>query len=267
MNMNIKTLIGCVAFAAVGGLLAVSAWAGPSVLELSFADEDYAETEATLNAVENPAPPPNVVETVHEVTTNSNVVVKEVTVTNVVEVVREVVNVSEVVMVTNVVEHHELRGNTNTQPKTGRPAKITSKNTFYDRKEGVVLFENQVHVDDESFQMWADKAYVFMSGTNDVRRIVAIGNVALTNEARRAYGYKASYYKDGGMVVLYGSPDFDQIAEIRDESKPQDQSVMGSKIKFWIDAEQVEVIDATIQAPTKGGGMDDLKSLNNKKKK
>lgn len=142
----------------------------------------------------------------------------------------------------------------NMQPKTGRPAKITASNTFYDRKEGVAMFDSNVHVDDESYQLWADKAYVFLSGTNDVRRIVAIGNVAITNEARRAYGTKASYYKEGGMVVLYG--DKDRVAEVRDESKADDQTVKGSKIKFWIDSEQVQVIDADIQTPTQGGGGD-----------
>ena len=142
----------------------------------------------------------------------------------------------------------------NLQPKTGRPAKITSANTFYDRKEGVAMFDRTVHVDDESYQLWADKAYVFLSGTNDVKRIVAIGNVAITNEARRAYGTKASYYKDGGMVVLYG--DGEHPAEVRDESKADDQTVKGTKIKFWIDSEQVQVIDADIEAPTQGGGSD-----------
>ncbi len=157
-------------------------------------------------------------------------------------------------------EHLERVVPKNLQPKTGRPAKITSANTFYDRKEGVAMFDRQVHVDDESYQLWADKAYVFMSGTNDVRRIVAIGNVAITNEARRAYGTKASYYKEGGMVVLYG--DSDRPAEVRDESKADDQIVKGSKIKFWIDSEQVQVIDANIEAPTSGGGSDFKKYIN-----
>lgn len=148
----------------------------------------------------------------------------------------------------------------NLQPKTGRPAKITSANTFYDRKEGVAMFDRTVHVDDESYQLWADKAYVFLSGTNDVKRIVAIGNVAITNEARRAYGTKASYYKDGGMVVLYG--DRNRPAEVRDESKADDQTVKGTKIKFWIDSEQVQVIDADIEAPTQGGGSDLKKYIN-----
>jgi lipopolysaccharide transport protein LptA len=134
---------------------------------------------------------------------------------------------------------------------TGRPARITSATTYYDRKEGVIFFDRNVYVDDEQYQLHADRAYVFTEGTNDLRRIVAMGHVAMTNETRRAYGTKASYYRKEGMVVLYG--DAARPAEVRDESKVEDQVVKGSKIKFWIDSEQVEVLDADISAPVSGG--------------
>jgi len=140
------------------------------------------------------------------------------------------------------------------QKKSGRPARITSTTTHYDRKRGIVYFEGKVHVDDENYQMHADKAYVFTSGTNDVRRIVAVGHVAMTNEMRRAYGDKVSYYRQNGMVVLYAGNG--TVAEVRDESKADDQTVRGSKIKFWIGNEQIEVLDATISAPRDDmGGM------------
>ena len=120
------------------------------------------------------------------------------------------------------------------------------------RKEGIVFFDKDVYVDDEQYQLHADQAYVFLNGTNDLRRIVAIGHVAMTNDTKRAYGSKVSYYKEGGMVVLYG--DEECLAEVRDESKEQDQVVKGRKIKFWIDSEQVEVMEADISAPTSGFG-------------
>ena len=50
---------------------------------------------------------------------------------------------------------------------------------------------------------------------------------------------------------------------MRDESKAEDQVVRGRKIKFWIDSEQVEVIDADITAPTSGFGKDGLKKAIN----
>lgn len=133
-----------------------------------------------------------------------------------------------------------------------RLARITSDTTYYDRKEGMAVFTGHVHVDDEQYQMHAEKAYVFMTETNTLKRIVAIGNVALTNEMKYAYGAKASYYKESGMVVLYGGDG--RNAEIIDASRGQNQTLRGSKIKFWIDSEQVEVLDATIVAPASASG-------------
>jgi len=142
------------------------------------------------------------------------------------------------------------------RPVSTRPATITSRSTYYDRKDGFAVFSGSVHVDDEQYQMHADKAYVFFEGTNQLKRIVATGGVALTNGTRRAYGGKASYYRKSGMVVLYSSDN--APAEVRDEAEDRNQTVKGSKIKFWIDAEQVEVLDAQISAPA-AGGIGDLK--------
>lgn len=139
---------------------------------------------------------------------------------------------------------------TNEVKKASRNAKITAATTYYDRKEGFAYFTGKVHVDDERYQLHADKAYVFMDGTNELKRIVAIGNVAVTNENKRAYGDKASYYRNHGMVVLYSGAN--RAAEVRDENGSGDRVVKGSKIKFWIDSEQVEVLDAAITAPPQG---------------
>ena len=131
------------------------------------------------------------------------------------------------------------------------PPRITSNKVYYDRKEGYAVFTGKVHVDSEEYQLHAKKAYVFFEGTNELKRIVASGNVVITNETRRAYGTKASYYRNTGMVVLYG--DDKSPAEVRDEAKDESQTVKGSKIKFWTTSEQVEVVDANISAPVSGG--------------
>lgn len=140
--------------------------------------------------------------------------------------------------------------------REGRPARISSKKVYYDRGEGYAVFTGNVHVDGEEYQMHAQRAYVFFEGTNELKRVVATGNVAITNETKRAYGAKASYYRKTGMVVLYGDDKID--AEVRDEGNGENQVVKGSKIKFWIDSEQVEVLDARISAPV-SGGLGDLK--------
>ena len=174
---------------------------------------------------------------------------------------------------------------------TGRPAKITSDSTIYNRKEGIASFVGHVHVDDEQYQMHADRVFLFFetekesgatnglsqaaNGTNgvhkaakkdpndmrraagDVRRVVAIGNVAMTNDAHRAYGAKATYSKKNGLVILYSGDGI--TAEVRDESKAQPQIVRGKRIRFWIDSEQVEVDEADLTGAAPSGGAASLK--------
>jgi lipopolysaccharide transport protein LptA len=143
--------------------------------------------------------------------------------------------------------------------KSKRPAKITSRTTYYDRKEGIGVFTGKVHVDDEEYQMHADKVYLFMKGTNELDRIVAVGNVAMTNGTKRAYGTKVSYYRNPGLVVLYSGDGV--AAEVRDVAKSGDQIVRGRKIRFWTDSEQVEILEAEITAPTEGASGVGLKSV------
>ena len=170
---------------------------------------------------------------------------------------------------------------------TGRPAKITSDTTVYNRKEGIASFEGHVHVDDEQYQMHADRVFLFFDvdknstngvhrakGTNDVHkaakgmddmrraagdvcRVVAIGHVAMTNDAHRAYGAKATYSKKNGLVVLYSGDGI--TAEVRDESKAQPQIVRGKRIRFWIDSEQVEVDEADLTGAAPSGGASTLR--------
>lgn len=124
---------------------------------------------------------------------------------------------------------------------------ITAKSVFYDRKQGYAAFDGNVFVDDREYQLCAKKAYVFTDQSNSVQRVVALENVAVTNGAKRAYGVKASYFRKSGMVILYG--DARHPAVVRDESKVDDQTVTGDKIKFWINRSQVEVLKAHITAP------------------
>lgn len=129
---------------------------------------------------------------------------------------------------------------------SGRESIITSERADYDRKDGVLLFDRHVHVDDEQYQMHADRVYVFLSGTNDVKRIVALGHVAITNEDKVATCAKATYTKSSSKVVMYG--DDGQLARLHEESK-KGGTVLGTKITFWLDSEQVEVEGSSMSLP------------------
>jgi lipopolysaccharide transport protein LptA len=139
-----------------------------------------------------------------------------------------------------------------------RDAIITADRTDYDRKEGVVLFDRNVYVNDEQYQMHTDRLFLFLDGTNDLKRLVAIGNVAITNENRRAYCARATFNRKLGRIVMYSSDEI--TAELREEGK-NGSEVKGEKITFWIDSEQVEVENPVITMPGGfgGGGKDGLK--------
>ena len=155
---------------------------------------------------------------------------------------------------------------TNVTEKASTPARITSDSTYYDRKEGIAVFKGHVHVDDCDYQMHAKHAYVFMNtASNTLSRIVATGDVALTNGTKRAYGEKVTYRRDDGLVVLHGDGK-SRPATVVDETPQGERRVEGSKIRFWINTEQVEVVDATLTAPRPSGG-DGKFSLPGKKDK
>lgn len=133
--------------------------------------------------------------------------------------------------------------------RTGRDAVITSERTDYDRKEGIILFDRNVHVDDEQYQMHADRLFVFLEGTNDLKRIVAIGNVSITNEQRTASCSRAVFTKATSKIVMYG----DETSNARLSDPSQRGGVAeGKKITFWLDAEQVSVEESAVRLP---GGM------------
>ena len=139
-----------------------------------------------------------------------------------------------------------------------RDALITADRTDYDRKEGVVLFDRNVHVDDAQYQMHADRLFLFLEGTNDLKRLVAIGHVAITNEDKRAYCARATFNKKLGRVVMYSSDEI--TAELREEGK-KGSDVKGEKITFWLDSEQVEVENPVITMPGGLGGQGNIKKL------
>lgn len=149
-----------------------------------------------------------------------------------------------------------------TAPETvARSVKITSERTDYDRKQGIIMFDRNVFVDDDEYKMHADQLYVFLDGTNDLKRIVALGNVAITNEARVGTCDRAAYSKTTQKIVMYGNDEKKIPARLVDNGKRRSE-VEGRKITFWIDSEQVEVEGSTVTLDAGGfGGKDGAKKL------
>ncbi len=144
--------------------------------------------------------------------------------------------------------------------KVGGSAKITSDCSYYDYKEGIAYFSGSVSVEDNGCQLYANRAYVVTRGSNEIHRIVAAGNVVISNGTRCAYGAKATYYHQPGVIFLDSGGG--RTAEIRDAASGGDQVVRGKRIKFWTNAKQVEVVEAELSAPAKdvfGGGIRNIR--------
>ncbi len=108
---------------------------------------------------------------------------------------------------------------------------ITSSRIEFDYKEMVAVFDENVRVENPQFLMLADRVLVFLDGTNDVKQILAIGRVSVTNEMRSASCDKAVYTRAADQLVLTGS------AELRRGS----DYVKGDRIAIWLNDERMEV--------------------------
>jgi len=123
-----------------------------------------------------------------------------------------------------------------------RESVITSKKIEFDNKEGVILFDENVLVDDAQFVMRSDRLLVFMEGTNDVQQVMAIGSVSITNANRAATCDKAVYTKKDGRIVMTGTARLKQIGKEAGE-------VTGDRITIWVDDERMEVSPGRVVLP------------------
>lgn len=123
-----------------------------------------------------------------------------------------------------------------------RESVITATKIEFDNKEGVILFDENVLVDDAQFQMRADRLLVFMEGTNDVQQLMAVGHVSITNENRSASCDKAVYTKKDGQIVMTGS------ARLMQQGG-QAGEVTGNRITIWLDDERIEVLPGRVVLP------------------
>lgn len=123
-----------------------------------------------------------------------------------------------------------------------RESIITAKKVDYDNKEGVILFDEDVVVDNEQFVLKSDRLFVFMQGTNDVHQILAIGNVSITNLNRLATCDKAVFTKKDGQIVMTGRATLMTGGE-------RAGTVTGDKIVIWIDDERMEVSPGRVTLP------------------
>lgn len=113
---------------------------------------------------------------------------------------------------------------------------IVADKIEFDNKEGVILFDKNVFVNDPQFMLRSDRLIVFMEGTNEVDQIMAIGTVSLTNQNRSAQCDKAVYTRKNGQIVMSGNVVLKQGGD-----KPG--TVVGDKMAIWLNEERMEILE------------------------
>ena len=83
---------------------------------------------------------------------------------------------------------------------------IVSDRIEYDYKELIIAFDDHVKVTDPRFTMTCDRMLVFLEGTNQIKRVIAIGNVDGMQPDRHATCDRAVYERATGEIVMTGNP-------------------------------------------------------------
>ena len=134
----------------------------------------------------------------------------------------------------------------------GESLKVTSRSSDFDRKEGVVMFEGDVVVKyADDCTMCSDRLYLFLSGSNELSRVVAIGNVSITNDTRTGICPMATYRRRKNEIEMRGNA-AGELAKFVEQGN-EAGALEGTRIRFWLDSEQVEVEDSRISTNRKEG--------------
>ena len=159
----------------------------------------------------------------------------------------EVIDEAAAAVVSEDADRVELRG----RQEEVKSANVRSRMSDFDRKEGVVMFEGNVVVTySKDYTMCADRLFMFLSKSNELSRVVAVGNVAITNDTRTGTCAMATYRRKKSEIEMFGDGKgaLAHLVERGDDAS----AVEGSRIRFWLDAEQVEVENSRLTTETKG---------------
>lgn len=132
------------------------------------------------------------------------------------------------------------------------PFRGRSVRSDLDMQEGVALFEGDVFARSaDGMTMCADRLYLFLTGTNDLRRAVAVGAVSVTNDVHVGTCAFATYRRARGEVEMFG--DGKGTPARLTEGGERASALEGSRIRFWLESRQVEVDDSKITTERKDG--------------
>ena len=114
-----------------------------------------------------------------------------------------------------------------------------------DRAEGEVMFEGAVRLSEGGRRLDCERAFAFLEGTNDLKRVVALGNVRFSDSSREGGCPRAVYLRSAERLEMHSEEGAPAFIEENGENKWR---LEGRKIVFWPKTEQVVIDGATIIA-------------------
>ncbi len=116
--------------------------------------------------------------------------------------------------------------------QTKKPVVIEADTLRYDKKAQIAIYEGNVVVKSEDFELFSEQLKIFLDENGDIKKIVAIGDVHFQKGNRKGKSNRAEYYRDKNLIILKGN------AELQ-----QDNNVIeGDEIVYQMDTEKAEVM-------------------------
>ena len=159
----------------------------------------------------------------------------------------EVIDAAAAAAVSEDADRVEIPG----EKKVVKNARIRSRTADFDRKAGVVMFEGDVDVRySDDYSMNADQLFMFLAGSNELSRVVAVGNVVISNDTRVGTCAMATFRRRKSEIEMFW--DGKSVPAKLVERGEDASELEGARIKFWLDSEQVKVENSKIRVETGG---------------
>jgi lipopolysaccharide export system protein LptA len=94
-------------------------------------------------------------------------------------------------------------------------------------------------------KMTSDKMTVYFTDKNEIKTIVAVGNVVITQDTKKAMSERASYNATQEVLILTGAP-----AVISSGASTS----QGKKITYWIKENRTVIEGATVKIKSGDAG-------------
>ena len=130
---------------------------------------------------------------------------------------------------------------------TSSVVRIRSATSDFDRRAGVVLFDGSTVVEyGDEYTLCADRVFAFLTASNRLSRVVASGNVVVSNGLRVGTCALATYRRAKGEIEMFGERGGAKARLV--ERGERTGEIDGDRIRFWLAAEEVEVSNSRISA-------------------